>query len=57
MVPAETIYKNINTWYSVVYRVKETTALKRYSLNSLLAGACDDDMLCEGDKEVREGIA
>jgi hypothetical protein len=26
-------------------------------LNSLLAGACDDDMLCEGDKEVLEGVS
>jgi hypothetical protein len=58
--PAElgaTISKDINTWYAVVYTVKEMTALKRYSLDRILAGACDNGKLDEGSKEIPETFA
>jgi hypothetical protein len=46
------ICEAVNAWYSTVYTVKDMSALKRYSLNSLLAAACDNDRLHEGDEEV-----
>jgi hypothetical protein len=51
-----TISKDINTWCAITYTVKEMTALKRYSLDRILSGACHDGKLDEGSKEVPESI-